>query len=44
VESAQKSVVEALHKVHEALDERQRRILADMLDHGLDLFGRTHHV
>jgi hypothetical protein len=44
VESAQKSVVEALHKVHEALDERQRRVLADMLDHGLDLFGRTHHV
>ena len=44
VESAQKSVVEALHKVHEALDERQRRILADMLDRGLDLFGRTHHV
>ncbi len=44
VESAQKSVVEALHKVHVALDERQRRILADLLDRGLDLFGRTQHV
>lgn len=44
VENAQKAVVEALHKVHEALDERQRRVLADMLDHGLDLFGRTRHV
>lgn len=43
VESAQKAVVEALHKVHEALDERQRRILADMLDRGLDLFGRFNH-
>lgn len=40
VEGAQKAVVEALHKVHEALDERQRRILADMLDRGVDLFGR----
>lgn len=43
VENAQKAVVEALHKVHEALDENQRRVLADMLDRGLDLFGRFNH-
>lgn len=43
MESAQKAVVEALHKVHEALDEDQRRILADLLDRGLDLFGRFTH-
>lgn len=40
LEGAQKAVVEALHKVHEALDERQRRLLAELLDRGLDLFGR----
>lgn len=44
VEAGQKAVVEALHKVHEALDERQRRVLADMLDRGLDLFGHAHQV
>jgi hypothetical protein len=35
LESAQKALFEALAKVHEALDERQRRELADLMERGV---------
>ncbi len=40
LESAQKALFEALAKVHEALDERQRRELADMMERGVGPWGR----
>jgi Heavy-metal resistance len=40
LESAQKGLFEALAKVHEVLDERQRRELADMMERGLGMWSR----
>ncbi len=40
LESAQKALFEALAKVHEVLDERQRRELADMMERGLGMWSR----
>ncbi len=39
LESAQKGLFEALAKVHEVLDERQRRELADMLERGVGFWS-----
>lgn len=36
----QKAAVESFAKVHEALDERQRRELADLMDRGVGTWGR----
>jgi Heavy-metal resistance len=40
LESMQKALFEALAKSHEALDERQRHVVADMLERGLDGWTR----
>ena len=39
LESTQKALFEALAKVHEVLDERQRRELADLMERGLGGWG-----
>jgi len=40
LESAQKALFEALAKVHEALDERQRREFAELLERGVGPWSR----
>lgn len=40
LESFQKAWIEALMKVHEALDEGQRRELARLMERGVDIFSR----
>ncbi len=40
LESVQRAGIDALMKVHEALDDRQRRDLADLMDRGVGFFGR----
>lgn len=40
LETMQKALFDALQKVHDALDERQRRELADMMERGVGFFGR----
>lgn len=40
LETVQKAWIDALMKVHEALDERQRRALADLMERGVGFFGR----
>jgi hypothetical protein len=40
LESCQKAWIEALMKVHEALDEGQRRELARLMERGVDIFSR----
>lgn len=40
LESMQKGAFEALAKVHEVLDERQRRELADMMERGVGMWSR----
>ncbi len=40
LERVRRASVEAMRKVHEALDERQRRILGDLFESGFHGFGR----
>ncbi len=40
LEAMQKAMFDALQKVHDALDERQRRELAEMMERGVGFFGR----
>jgi Spy/CpxP family protein refolding chaperone len=43
LERARRASVDALRKVHEALDERQRRILGDLVESGFNGFGHYGH-
>ncbi|HTQ03601.1 MAG TPA: periplasmic heavy metal sensor [Polyangiaceae bacterium] len=43
LDNVRRAAVDALRKVHEALDERQRKILGDLLESGFYGYGRYGH-
>lgn len=43
MDSLRKATAASLSRVHEALDERQRRLLADLIENPWGGYGRHHH-
>jgi hypothetical protein len=43
LDNVRRSGVDALRRVHEALDERQRKILGDLVESGFHAYGRYGH-